>query len=172
MLSFLCPCCHQRLAVSSALAGIAGPCPACARVIRAPHANEVSPLVIGSQPITDGQGGPANGAWDSTGSAAEEPEVPRYAAGELGFRAVMRIAPIPAEGLDDSWRERHQRDSKLSRRRRRRHRFIENLVESRTSRKLQRIGILLLSGILGVTIMVLYLNRRSGGALLEKVFGK
>ena len=79
--------------------------------------------------------------------------------------------PLPADGLDDSWRQRHQRERKQSRKRRRRLRSLEDLLGSNFAEKIQNYGIAVIGAILVVTILGIYLNHRSGGRLFEKVFG-
>ena len=169
LMSFLCPCCGQRLNVPIHLAGIAGPCPACENVIRAPQveayqrATAAAPLVSTSEIIVSDSGA----AWDAPDEApADEVPVVRSRIGD-----VRRIAAPPEEELDDSWREKVARERRQTRKRVRRTRRIEAFLASHTARRIQRVGTIAIVAILGATMLILYLNNRSGGALLRKVFG-
>ena len=145
-------------------------------MIRAPRQERLEPVTNFYPPTPMSLQGPLQGPLPLTTSQTlfPEPDQPDQPAQmeEPRFNAVMRIPPSPAERLDDSWRERHARERKQSRKRQRRTRMIENLFESKRGKRLQKIGIASLGSILALTMLVLYLNQRSGGALIDRVFGR
>ena len=162
LMSFICPCCHQRLNVPTSLAGVAGPCPACSHVIRAPRTLAPAP--------------PFSQQFDESTTEVVLPNMAQEDLEQLpevtaGFSAVHRIAAPSADRLDDSWRERVKRERKQSKRRRRRHRFIQKLLRSPLTHKLRKIGIVFLSVVLIATIYLIFINHKGGGILLRKWFG-
>ena len=168
VLGFLCPCCHQRLNVPATFAGIAGPCPACAEVIRAPVPELVHPKVTGNQEVTAGHA--ALPAVDQDHGENHD-QAPRGRPGGSGFNAVLKIESLSADDLDDSWRERHQRGRKQSRRRRRRTRIVRDLLGSNAAERTQKVCMVVIGAILIITVVGIYFNHRSGGRLFEKLFG-
>jgi len=150
--------------VSVDLAGVIGPCPSCAKTIRAPFNNYVEQPDIPDQVVTTSQT-----------VIPAEPEPYGVDADELvkpeSFSATYSIDRPRREDLDDSWRAKHDKDRELAKKRQKRDRMIWNLCYSKGAKKFQRFGAVVLTGILVATAAVLYLNRRSGGALLERVFG-
>jgi hypothetical protein len=88
-----------------------------------------------------------------------------------GFSAVKRIAPPPAEGLDHSWRKKVERDRRQSRKRRRRNRLVAKLIESPLALRVRKIGLVVISVVLVVTIYFLFINPRVGRTLIDKLFG-
>jgi hypothetical protein len=162
LMSFLCPVCEQRLNVPACLAGVAGPCPSCQRVIRAPQFPKLA--------LTDDLGNwmPNAGENGST-DLNEVADVPREQSSPVlgsapSFCATKRIAPPPPDGMDDSWRKKVERNRKQSRKRRRRNRWLRNFIGGKT---FQKVGTLLILGILAVTVGILYMNHRSGGQLFS-----
>ena len=172
LMSFLCPCCHHRLNVSSGLAGIAGPCPVCAKVIRAPQPAPAVPIVNPYTQVTtseivlpDLEPLPLPQARPQSLA----PSVNAVGDSGIGFR---RIAPVPTDGLDDSWRDRHERERKQSRKRHRRDQLIANLFESPRAKRMQKVGLTVISVVLAVTMLALYVNHRTGGVFLRNIFGR
>lgn len=173
LIGFLCPVCEQRLNVPASLAGVAGPCPSCQRVIRAPQApvKRSAGKIELVECFTRGSGGGHGfSQWQN-----EEPDPkPRrlVAAGGApqSFYATKRIAPTPVEGLDDSWRKKVERRRKQSRKRRLRNRLLRSrIVRGEPAR---RIGTLVILGILALTVGLIYLNHRSGGQILGGGLGR
>ncbi len=82
----------------------------------------------------------------------------------------MKVIAQPL-GEDDSWREKVKRERKISRRRHRMERLVQSFSNSPRVRKMKQIGIVVIVVTLVLTMGVLYLNRRSGGKLLQGVFG-
>ena len=170
LVSFLCPLCERRLNVPTRLAGIAGPCPSCQNINRAPRVHLGPPII---QPGFVPSGSEQMQALADLGGV-ESPTVEENRVfptdPAIRFNATKRIPPTPAEGLDDTWREKVERQRKRSRTRRRRKQVLQHcLGRGKASRKL---GIFLILGILGLTICVLYLNHRSGGQLFGGGMGR
>ena len=160
LVSFLCPLCERRLNVPSHLAGVAGPCPACQKMIRAPQVPLVVPAVQSAFP-------PADEDTIESQTEAEPPVQTRQPT--VPFYATKRILPTPADGLDDSWREKVERRRERSRKRRRRMRFLNGFAARAAAPR--KIGICVLLGILALTIGFLYLNHQSGGRLMNSGSG-
>ena len=160
LLSFLCPYCDQRLNVPAALAGVAGPCPSCSEVIRAPQGGQVLQMVAGRRPPTTSEvvvSAPTEKSVDEPVRGPVARARGSAGAGEPCFkRPAQNRARPPAENLDRSWRERYKRERMQSRKRHRRLRFFENLLESDRSKKMQRICLALIAGILVLTVVALY----------------
>ena len=174
LFSFICPCCRERLNVSIDLAGVSGPCPSCHKVIRAPQVEAFQPLINPRTQVTTSQ-------IELPGLHPQHPGVP---SGYRRPRPITRTEPVAAAGSfcavkviakppveDDSWQAKRKRERKLSRRRRRFERLVYAFNHSRRIQRLKRVGILLIVGTLVLTFGVLYMNHRSGGKLLERVFG-
>lgn len=180
MISFLCPQCIVRLNVLIELAGIVGPCPVCAQLIKAPRGQSKSAV---SRQVNDttSQTCLPNIAQERGANENERisrREIIRSGSGSsvlvnhgAGFSAVNKIEAIKTDGLDDSWKEKVARERKQLRMRRRRDRWLESLVMSPRARKLQKISIIVITAIPVLTMGALYMNYRSGGALFKRLFG-
>ncbi|MGI9244865.1 MAG: hypothetical protein ACR2RV_28945 [Verrucomicrobiales bacterium] len=133
-------------------------------MIRAPQIPLRAPAIDpgflpGDEDADDGQ---------SEREAEAEPPV-RTRQPTMPFNATKRILPTPADGLDDSWREKVERRRERSRKRRRRTRFLSGCAARAAAPR--KIGIFLLLGILALTIGFLYLNHQSGGRLMNSGSG-
>ena len=173
LIGFLCPVCEQRLNVPASLAGVAGPCPWCQRMIRAPQAPVRRPSgeVELVESFTRGSGvGHRFSQWQPEEADPKPRRMVAPGGAPQSFYATKRIAPTPVEGLDDSWRKKVERRRKQSRKRRLRNRLLGSaIVRCEPAR---RIGTLVILGILALTVGLLYLNHRSGGQLLGGGFGR
>ena len=180
LISFLCPLCHERLNVPNDFAGVAAACPACSELIRAPR-ETAQPSVSSQMRVTgsensltsEGQGLSSRLSGNSalTTTPLVQPATMLSPSYGSGFSAVKKIEAPESDALDESWRAKVERDKKKSRRRHSRDRWLEMAVNSPQGEKIQRIGIILITTILVITIGGLYLNRRSGGELFRKLFG-